>query len=731
MSLEGYLADQYNRDTQDIKSIERVLVEVANMFADSFDEKTGSWPYRLTADDVKPAGNVSHGTSAMILAAIGKVVRRCTLRDGVSAEELPGLSPTLVKIFTNAIDSLAQQLETAKIVDSGTFGPNNPLTFSHIAELARGLSKEGKPSTVPTGAGADELEKAVGRYEVAIKKHSNVTDKIAKLMAIGPANEKEFLRILDKEWWCVKSAFVALRVLQINAVLQLADGKSVLYKEFFEAKLHEQLSFSSIPDSRFDPAELAFCLEGLLICGREAVDPVLFERVFTVLRAEQETSAYWRPNRPFIAKKTGEIILPISVEGANSILRSVEIMDGDKLHNVFAAAAVPMFRRFWQWLRARKVEINASPNARVGWHSEHINEAGVIDLWDTSQVVEFLLAFRKLLQRHIARETLVLSRVKIEEPKGRELWKKMMNKFEPLTDESISKQVFAHIEKDFVQPWLAASPSNYSMLVYGPPGTGKTTIASSIANALGFRLVTVTVSDFLGAGGALVEARAKAIFQMLEAQSNCVILFDEIDAFLLDRDSKHYRDQDTLFQFLTPGMLTKINDLRKVERSIFIVSMNYANRVDPAVKRPGRVDRQYLLLPPDLAKRQAIIQEALNGMTVTPAESEEMAKASLYLGYKEITGVISQLAKPTTADNVTDALRRARRSSSHQHYLARIPLETTFPDDELVAMAKLALQAEGIDEVKSDIDRLAAENRKALKECPGLEAKFFEIGIQL
>ena len=58
---------------------------------------------------------------------------------------------------------------------------------------------------------------------------------------------------------------------------------------------------------------------------------------------------------------------------------------------------------------------------------------------------------------------------------------------------------------------------------------------------------------------------------MLGAQSACVILFDEIDSFLLDRDSEHYRRQDTLFQFLTPGMLTKINDLRKAARSIFII----------------------------------------------------------------------------------------------------------------------------------------------------------------
>ncbi len=204
------------------------------------------------------------------------------------------------------------------------------------------------------------------------------------------------------------------------------------YKDFFESGLHEQLSFSSIPDSRFDPAELAFCLEGLLVCAHEAVDPVLFQRVLTVLAANQETSAYWRPNRPFIAEPTGEIALPLSVEGANSLLRSIEIMDGKKLHGTFDTIALPMFRRFLQWLRARKVEINALGTICIGWQSEHINETGIIHLWNTSQVSEFLIAFRNLLQRHMSHQTLILSRVKIGEPKKLDTWSEIKKTYEPL-----------------------------------------------------------------------------------------------------------------------------------------------------------------------------------------------------------------------------------------------------------------------------------------------------------
>jgi len=454
---------------------------------------------------------------------------------------------------------------------------------------------------------------------------------------------------------------------------------------------------------------------------------------FRFTSTENRSSAYWRPNRPFIAEPTGEVMLPLSVEGANSLLRSIDIVDEKQLYGTFAATALPMFRRFWQWLRARKVEIAALGTRCIGWHSEHVNEAGVIHLWDTSQVVEFLMGFRKLLHSHIARETLVRSRVKVGEPQKVGDWDKITQKYEPLTDEAIASRVFDLVYSDFVVPWRTNQESRaYSMLLYGPPGTGKTTIASSIANALKFRLITITVSDFLGAGGAMVEARAKAIFQMLEAQSDCVILFDEIDSFLLDRDSEHYRQQDTLFKFLTPGMLTKINDLRKGERSIFIIATNYANRIDPAIKRVGRVDKQYLLLSPDQKKRAAIIKGLFpKGKAPAAGTIDQMARESVFLGYSEIEGAIKDKLRRPWSDAI-EALRAAARSSSDKHYLARVQQETTFPEAEFVAAIKLVAETGKVSEVKKRIKVLSAKDKSwgdLIKRSPDMESQLRHLRV--
>src|SRR5689334_6209947 len=101
MSLEEYLADQYNRDLQDIKTVEQVLADVAELFAASFDLKNRCWPYQLRADDKTTVGRQSQGTSAMILAAIGKMIEVCTLRDASTVESLPNLPKSFLDIFTS------------------------------------------------------------------------------------------------------------------------------------------------------------------------------------------------------------------------------------------------------------------------------------------------------------------------------------------------------------------------------------------------------------------------------------------------------------------------------------------------------------------------------------------------------------------------------------------------------------------------------------------------------
>jgi SpoVK/Ycf46/Vps4 family AAA+-type ATPase len=419
-----------------------------------------------------------------------------------------------------------------------------------------------------------------------------------------------------------------------------------------------------------------------------------------------------------MASPTGAVMLPLSVESANSLLRAIEIVDGNRLHDTFASRAVPLVRRFWHWLRTRHIKIMAAGKEFSGWHSEHMDAEGAVHLWDTSQVAEFMLGYRKLLNRHIASTTLVLSRLESPvDPHDRSLnwraeWEEKVREFEPLKGIAREDQVYRRTFTDFVEPWGIGEPTNYSMLLYGPPGTGKSTFAKNIAKVLGLRMITVTVSDFLGRGSENVEARVKAIFQTLEAQSDAVILFDEIDTFLLDRDSALYREQDTLFQFLTPGMLTKIADLRNKRRSIFIIATNYANRIDPAIKRTGRIDKRYLLSLPDRQQRIDIVKD-LVGRDL--GNREEVAAASLFFGYSDIRGAVEDAGGTKASDaEILGRLREREPSTSLLSYARRID-EENYPSEELAELAGMANEVRRSDVIDAAIRAVPLLRRHSFK----------------
>jgi hypothetical protein len=673
-SLEDYLSSEYLTNKQDIEALESVISKVSVLLA-----ATGSasgWPYQYNAKDGLAApAKLSVGTTAMVLCAIGRVIGECSLSKRYSAHLS---TPQLISAFDTGFSALLDNLKDGTL-GSNTFGDGNPLTLSHVVELNEVLQ-------------VDRQKKMSAAFNA-------VREKIdAKLKGwFGGDLARATLIEADRGEKYHQNSFVPLRAVLAARQLDITNLED--QRRFFETSLHEQLSFSTIPDSRFDPAELVFSLEGLLICAKHAVDSSLFYRVLEVLSDKQNTSAHWRPSKPFLATSTGSIFLPLSVEVANSLLRSIAEMDIGRTYDTYTSTSLSLLRRFWMWLRARAVQAHVDGVECLGWHSEHVNEPDLIHLWDTSQVLEFMLAYRELLEREIRQKTLLLSRLHCKTfgctdlGVAKEGWKDATEKYDPSPGIDGDERVYERIGLDFVSGWADRKPKGFSMLLYGPPGTGKTTVAEELAKTLNMPLVVVTVSDFLGSGGANVESRAKAIFTTLECQRDVVILFDEIDSFLLDRDSELYRKQDSLFQFLTPGMLTKFNELRRAKQSIFVIATNYENRIDPAIKRAGRIDYSYLLPLPNAERRKRIM---VSKEFPLEAFTEEVKRRSVFFGYSDLAKVAEDAGGDTS--RALALFSRLSRASSPSHYIRRIKnnLED-FAPREIDDMLRLAKEADASD----------------------------------
>lgn len=735
-TLDDYLTGEFHTDKRALRELEQAVEKVVRTLVLTCDESQG-WAYQIEKKYTKP-GSVSQSTILMITSALGMALNldQAVNIEGERTEfDFP---PLKSKVSANgeelkdaardrlgkAVEVLKKDIGTRKRTVSSSYGEADPITTPYLVRTSR-YEPAGRALKEVVEAQLESENYKDFNFDRASSFWKNTDDPAVEVEAKPKqqASETEPLKARPKDQ-ASSCAFIPLKVLrswvlqqtQANAVHDKADE----FRRFFETRLHDQLSFSEIPDSRFDPAELAFCLEGLLISQRSAVDRVLMDRVLGVMGRAQEREAHWRPTTPFLSTQQGFTLFPVSVEVANSLLRSCVRFDGDAVHGTMGTKYRHLFQRYWQWLNARREEfrckIDGTEHSVVGWHSEHVNRTGLIHTWETALVLEFMVAYHRFLQAHIARVTLDLSRFKYERPtigaKEPQDWNEVVKSFEPVSSLGDKLKVYETVGNRFVTPrqnGASSSEPDWSILLYGPPGTGKTTLADNLAKHLGWRLITITVSDFLAGGGAELEARAKAIFEVLQAQSNAVVLFDEIDNFLLDRDTRRYADQDSAFQFMTPGMLTKINDLRKSERVIFIIATNYENRIDPAIKRPGRIDHQLLLLPFDGAQRKSKLIEfdkkRPKGHQKTENAIDDLTKKSLFLSYTELKGLANSPKAKSNAD-FAQALEQAPRSvrlESYRHRFPPLPNESDkacleepghYPIEEFLALLALRLETE-------------------------------------
>ncbi|OEU06406.1 P-loop containing nucleoside triphosphate hydrolase protein, partial [Fragilariopsis cylindrus CCMP1102] len=137
-------------------------------------------------------------------------------------------------------------------------------------------------------------------------------------------------------------------------------------------------------------------------------------------------------------------------------------------------------------------------------------------------------------------------------------------------------------------------------VLFGPPGTAKTTICEALAKRMGYDFVVIDTAVFLTDGLSNVSARIRYVFKRLMALRKCIILFDEIEEFCLNRENP---DLSMESRMLTTSMLTAINDLRRKKQSLFFIATNRLRAFDSAITRPGRFDMNLLVGTPNLQSR--------------------------------------------------------------------------------------------------------------------------------
>nr|XP_055026734.1 nuclear valosin-containing protein-like isoform X1 [Misgurnus anguillicaudatus] len=156
------------------------------------------------------------------------------------------------------------------------------------------------------------------------------------------------------------------------------------------------------------------------------------------------------------------------------------------------------------------------------------------------------------------------------------------------------------------------------VLLAGPPGCGKTLLAKAVANESGLNFISVKGPELLNMYVGESERAVRQVFQRGRNSAPCVIFFDEIDA-LCPRRSEH--DSGASIRVVNQ-LLTEMDGVENRQQVFILAATNRPDIIDPAVLRPGRLDKTlYVGLPPP-TDRHAILLTITKGGTKPRLDSD-------------------------------------------------------------------------------------------------------------
>ena len=150
------------------------------------------------------------------------------------------------------------------------------------------------------------------------------------------------------------------------------------------------------------------------------------------------------------------------------------------------------------------------------------------------------------------------------------------------------------------------------VLLYGPPGTGKTLLAKAVAGETNAHFISLSGPEIMGKHYGESEERIREIFTQAEENSPSIIFIDEIDSIAPKRDEV----SGELEKRIVSQLLTLMDGMKSRGKVVVIAATNRPDSIDPALRRPGRFDREVEIGIPDDEGRFDILSIHTRGMPI-------------------------------------------------------------------------------------------------------------------
>jgi cell division protease FtsH len=178
------------------------------------------------------------------------------------------------------------------------------------------------------------------------------------------------------------------------------------------------------------------------------------------------------------------------------------------------------------------------------------------------------------------------------------------------------------------------------ILLHGPPGTGKTLLAKAVASESGARFFAQSAASFVEMFAGLGAARIRRLFAEARKHEPAIIFIDELDAVGGRRGTDISGEKDqTLNQ-----LLVEMDGFDSAGRVVVIAASNLLEKLDPALLRPGRFDRQIFVVPPDVKGRHGVLKVHTRDKPMHEVDLELIAKQTSGLAGADLANICNEAA---------------------------------------------------------------------------------------
>jgi transitional endoplasmic reticulum ATPase len=182
------------------------------------------------------------------------------------------------------------------------------------------------------------------------------------------------------------------------------------------------------------------------------------------------------------------------------------------------------------------------------------------------------------------------------------------------------------------------------VLLYGTPGTGKTQLAKAVANESNAHFISISGPEIMSKFYGESEARVREIFKEAREKSPSIVFIDEIDSIAPKREEV----TGEVERRVVSQLLALMDGLEARGKVIVIAATNRQNAIDPALRRPGRFDREIEIKVPNKKGRFEILQIHTRHMPLTPdVELEKLAAITHGFVGADLEGLCKEAAMKT------------------------------------------------------------------------------------